>query len=850
MIKRIIAIFLAVSLLSIPSNIFAGYDSALETSFLKNIAVIDNSDGYITRGEAAKMLVSVLYEDTDVSITEAFFSDVDNSSQYASYINVIAKLGIINGYSDGTFRPDEKLEMDAAVKILVTMIGHARIAEINGGYPEGYYIAANNIRMLKNVNANEELTKSTFCVMLYNAINAPLLVQTSFGEYPTFEIDSGKTFMSENMGIYTTTGIVTATQYTRLTSYNTTLSENEIEIDGERYDVAENKFKDLLGYRVRVFYKIDKDTGIKKIVAAENLSELNDVVILEADSILSLDDFTYTYFDKNDDKQYVEFAKNVNVIINGIAKPTYNITDLIPTAGRVVLLDNNKDGIYENLFVENVLYYVATGVDTDLLTIACEDEQTIALEDYDYKIFKSGTEVALDAISKGDLISVAYAIGKEKYAAVTVTNNYLSGDVSEYSNVSLTLEQKQYDVAKHLLNDNSFKDIKLNDNITIYLNEYGKIVYILKNNKTGALYGYLMKADVENNLDGRFVARVFTQRNEEKIIYANLNTKLNGNKATYSELKTALSNPQLIRYTLTDNGEFKNIETAAPSGQPGDEEFFNALSKQVLTYRPNGKSFDGSIGIGNGTIVFVVPNNVADRENVEYYNATNSSHFAADTGYTVEGYDSNDVNVAKVIIAYGSGSTATISDATRLSVITDIKMVIKDNEDLYQLSVMSGGSVRNYVCKSNEIVTNALFENDNAALPTKPKGVGVGDVIRFAANGSGMITNIVKIADVSQTDMFAGASGSNGIYNLKYRKFFGKVTKYSDPFLLVENFENTEQSLYASDRAVVTMIDLSAKEPVVKKVEAAALSLATGNNYDVIVYSKWSLVNDIILIRR
>ncbi len=48
--------------------------------------------------------------------------DDDGDITYQEAIDVIAGLGIVDGYSDGTFRPDEVLTRGAAAKIICNLI--------------------------------------------------------------------------------------------------------------------------------------------------------------------------------------------------------------------------------------------------------------------------------------------------------------------------------------------------------------------------------------------------------------------------------------------------------------------------------------------------------------------------------------------------------------------------------------------------------------------------------------------------------------------------------------------------------------------------------------------------------
>ena len=76
----------------------------------------------VTRAEYVKMLVRALSCRYQKEGTNTPFEDVDESMWYAEYINFATNHGWINGYQDGTFRPDAPITRAEAAKILANAI--------------------------------------------------------------------------------------------------------------------------------------------------------------------------------------------------------------------------------------------------------------------------------------------------------------------------------------------------------------------------------------------------------------------------------------------------------------------------------------------------------------------------------------------------------------------------------------------------------------------------------------------------------------------------------------------------------------------------------------------------------
>ncbi|MDQ5824280.1 MAG: S-layer homology domain-containing protein [Chloroflexota bacterium] len=75
----------------------------------------------VTRGQLSKMVANAAGYDEDV--TGQTFSDVDPNSPFYPYIERLAKRGIIGGYSDGTFQPNNSVTRGQLAKIVSGAVG-------------------------------------------------------------------------------------------------------------------------------------------------------------------------------------------------------------------------------------------------------------------------------------------------------------------------------------------------------------------------------------------------------------------------------------------------------------------------------------------------------------------------------------------------------------------------------------------------------------------------------------------------------------------------------------------------------------------------------------------------------
>lgn len=73
-------------------------------------------EGQLTRAQFAKMVVLALGYEPAVGY-QARFSDIKAGEWYTPYVLKAAELGLIDGYTDGTFRPSQTLKKEEMVKI-------------------------------------------------------------------------------------------------------------------------------------------------------------------------------------------------------------------------------------------------------------------------------------------------------------------------------------------------------------------------------------------------------------------------------------------------------------------------------------------------------------------------------------------------------------------------------------------------------------------------------------------------------------------------------------------------------------------------------------------------------------
>ncbi len=138
----------------------ADYATAVEVlSALKVLQGDDqgnfNPDANITRAEFAAVVCRALGLENSANGAKGAtaFADVAADHWATGYINLANQMGIINGMGDGTFAPEANVTFEQAVKMLVCSLGFEYMAQTKGGYPTGYLVVANQYGITDGVKA-------------------------------------------------------------------------------------------------------------------------------------------------------------------------------------------------------------------------------------------------------------------------------------------------------------------------------------------------------------------------------------------------------------------------------------------------------------------------------------------------------------------------------------------------------------------------------------------------------------------------------------------------------------------------------------------------------------------------
>lgn len=755
---------------SVPSDVVGtGFEEPIQVLAALDIMVGDGNGEFrpkdnLTRAEVTKIAIHAMgLEDAAASTSgQSKFPDVSTEFWANGYINLATSNGIIIGDDEGNFRPLDPITYAEAMTIMVRAIGFEPSALQKGGFPHGYVLVGSENGLNKQVSGttHEPITRGNMAYLTLNSIKTKMMEQTSFGENPKYEIVD-KTLLKDRLGVTEHTGQITAIPTSAIDG-TSALVDGQVKIGTEVYDTEYNVTK-LLGYNVNYYVRKDR-LGHETVILALPIENKNSTLTIGAEQFDKISTknsnkaISYFKSETSSKTELAELAPDAKLIYNG----KYNeLTDELITmtdkAGEISLLDTDKDGKYDIVFVSSYYNMVVDTVSSlgkindkyEAKSITLDDEVT-------FTITRGLENLKVSDLKEFDVLSVAESKDGELFEII-VSNKTVTGKISSITNDEYTIDGKAYKIAK-----NYKGELKIGTEATFYLDFEEKIAatdtaFLLSSN-----YGYMSKAYA---VDGDEVVkfRIFTKEGKEEIYEGAEKIKLNGAGAQKAQtvlasLQSEGSVPaQLITFKLNADGKVSEINTAADNSATGEVN----KTKFTLNYKLTDAEYNatlkklGNVKIDKNTMIFDIPS-----DNSQDFQIADISMFEDEQKYDVFVYDMTEDFTARAIIV--TNAHLNTNAESSIAVVKEIAKGQNADEEVTDVLVayMDGKEVELFA--EDETV---LVKGEGDALET-------GDIIQIKQNADKEIVSIRVLFDVDTKNTEATANPAEHLNTV-----YGKVTK-------------------------------------------------------------------------
>lgn len=546
----------------------------------ENGATLFKPDGTITRAEFTKLIVYMLGF-KDLQYSSYSFTDVDDSHWAKNFIQTAYDRGIIAGFGDGIFAPDQSVTYEQALKMVVCTLGYDDFAQMiettSDNWADKYIQEANQLGLTKNVvNAayGDGASRGVIAQVLYNALEIEMYENNGYQWVKT-----EKTLLEDYLKVKKLKGTLVGVGDYVTEDCKVNLPEDNMDIlalDGEEhiidysgYTSSITDINKYLGHTITVYYTQPSNNGDKILVSIDDETTKNSIIEISYEDLNSFSEHTLKYYDSTSKTKTAKLKDNdVTVRYNGkivAADDTVTLTNPVTKEeesftrqealenwlnpdtdytiyGDVKMTDNGNDGTYDMLQIydyETMVSYTApTSADyriTDKLVTGnylILDPQSAS---YTYTIQKNGAEIPVTSISANDVIMYAESLDGSMYTLL-VSNKTVKGSISSISadRKRITISGTAYnlgDKCASYIMDKQNKELKTGASGTFYLDELGSVVFGTLDESAAAPYGYIVDAYLDYDEGGKAYITAYapgTSASEASSYPLSSKVKLNG----------------------------------------------------------------------------------------------------------------------------------------------------------------------------------------------------------------------------------------------------------------------------------------------------------------------------------
>lgn len=789
--NKVLASLLVVALLiSLVAPSFAGAamvdinDDSVATAVerLKNFEIMEGypdgtfkPDNTITRAEFAKIAVVAmgLGDAAAISAGSTLFKDVAADSWASGYINVASSQGLIVGFPDGTYKPNEEITYAQALTILVRLIGYGPVLD-GKPWPQAYVTKAAEAGVTKGITTlapSADAARGLVARLLNNTLDAKLLEIASYnanGE-PLYTVSNTKTLLTEKLDV---TRVKTATEDEFVVTNTPVLQSTAV--------VGDTTLAAAGGYKFASFINPDQYLGLKvkawvansgtnkgKIVSIETVTASSDIYegVIKAgnDGKIELA-ATKAKYASTDVAAGGEFYLN-NVNATSFAGFTAALGTQDMAQGRAIIKDGKLMSVYAtsaknagnvNTFVvkeirDEVVRSEFGGIEVNLKTL----KEDVAKKNKRVAVVKNGEAATLDDIVVGDVVT---RIVNTDFVQFIVTNNVVAGELASVSGTAVASAKLQvagssyeialynsmsFDAGKNY--NKSFADIKdvVGKDVKLVLNHVGEVVALVSESAK-TTYNYAVVIEKIGNVstaDGlKDFVKVFTTAGET--VTLSVESK---DAATYAAVPAAGVG---FEYQMTADGEIKKSSVKALTAI-ANVDYTRTVATAggtAFTGTPNKVLSDlGTTKLVTSDTVIINVNNPAKPKIVSFENVKDVAAITASAGVI------NDIlfegAIAKVVII---NTTAVSASTDAIVVGTGID---KDGETI---TLFAKGALKTY-------------KVTNGSIPTAAKN---GILVDFSTNTDGKVdaSTITALSSFVYSNLYRvveGVDTANSLVTVK-----------------------------------------------------------------------------------
>ena len=448
----------------------AGEDYEDAVSVLTELGVVSGYDdgtykpeNIVTRAEMAVFVVRALGYD-NVTTGTSTFTDMDGYSWAQPYISMAQGLGVISGYGDGTFRPGNTVSYDEAATMLVAALGYTAEA-LNGTWPANFVDRARVLGIMDGVSTGGAgANRGDIATMVYQTLDQQIGKVNKDGDFVTTLDQSKKSdTMLDRLGA--------EVRYPNADGTPQAFVVSEADVDDAAINI--NKY---LGAYVTAYQNDDDEI----IAITEEKS-----TFLTGEYNKNDDKFTANGVEYSIDKYGYSTSSAAMYIENGHENGTIAKAGLTDDANYTIAADVSGKTIKEIYSIATWTVTEHAVVDADDIADIEEDQSLLGVDfplddndEIDLNAFDLVGVASLDDIKADNTVYVYENETDDEIARVAVGTEIVTGEITRVNSDgdTATINGTAYTLSDVAVDElgHSFKGTA-GDTYTLYLDAYGEV---------------------------------------------------------------------------------------------------------------------------------------------------------------------------------------------------------------------------------------------------------------------------------------------------------------------------------------------------------------------------------------
>lgn len=779
-------------------------DKSSDFSMLEALGIfegtgISGDEQEISRAQFAVCVYNLFKYENYGSGAGTQFIDVEEDHFASKAVNALYELKLVSGISSEFFAPDSPISINEAIKILISGLGYGRYADLNGGYPAGYYSIAGRLKILPQGSADAAVSAESLVYILKNVMKVRPVEPSGVSDaYITYE-EQEKSIGEKNFDLYKGKGAVSEI----IPAGYGEVQNSRVIIEGAEYDAGGLNVFDLIGRYIEFWYTLPDDYDRGTILS---VSDEGNVVTFDSDDIISFSDGTYQYYE-NGKMRTVKVESYASIYLNGKEVP-YSEDLMCPLHGSVSVMKYGNEycavivSSYVNAYVsrsdkENSRLMLESAVRYKKIENGqIKDGSTMLIDaltsNYYFFLYnKDGIEKTISSLTDNTLVSIyfdPYGEGARIYAGP----GFVSGTVKSIDDSTVTIDDRTYNIFYELISDT---DVYTGMNGIFALDCKGNIAYVTNGAEVNSGNAFFINAYIEDGTEDRAFAVLVDIGKRAQVTYE-IKTKVRANGESYTikdeaSLKNLTdlfkesfyvsatvnySSPAFVRYKTDSSGKIVEFDTVSSPKYPDLRKintYEAGMSKLLVNTTLN--TIGDKVLYNDATVFADVPYTAPEDEAYlkhsgqmisfmdKYMMASNSF-----IGAYVDVYYFEDSDTASLIVKHSKRLTSSaVQDAymprgtfTDFGMLIECSEAIDENGDICDKIkfINADGSEKEYP------VMSGYSSESNEEYSLLSEELECGDIFAYNVQ-NGYAGNFVKVYDCSNEEPMSALIGAPLAYS-------------------------------------------------------------------------------------